>query len=58
VKTVGEVPASLGLKIDFSAGVLTKAASPDLAAAFLAYLVSPEAQSVWKAGGVAVPIPK
>ena len=58
VKTVGEVPASLGLKIDFSGGVLAKAANPDLAAAFLAYLVSPEAQSVWKAGGVAVPIPK
>jgi molybdate transport system substrate-binding protein len=58
VKTVGEVPASLGLKIDFSGGVLTKAANPDLAAAFLAYLVSPEAQAVWKAGGVAVPVPK
>jgi len=58
VKTVAEVPASLGLKIDFAGGVLTKAANPDLAAAFLAYLVSPEAQTVWKAGGVAVPIPK
>lgn len=58
VKTIGEVPASLGLKIDFSAGVLTKAANPELAASFLAYLVSPEAQGVWKAGGVAVPIPK
>jgi ABC-type molybdate transport system substrate-binding protein len=58
VKTVAEVPPSLGLKIDFSAGVLTKAANPDLAASFLAYLVSPEAQGVWKAGGVAVPIPR
>jgi ABC-type glycerol-3-phosphate transport system substrate-binding protein len=58
VRTVGEVPASLGLKIDFSAGVLTKAANPELAASFLAYLVSPEAQGVWKAGGVAVPIPR
>ena len=58
VKTVGEVPAGLGLKIDFAGGVLTKAANPDLAAAFLAYLVSPEAQAVWKAGGVAVPIPQ
>ncbi len=58
VKTVGEVPASLKLQIDFSGGILTKAANPDLAASFLAYLVSPEAQAVWKAGGVAVPIPQ
>jgi molybdate transport system substrate-binding protein len=58
VRTVAEVPASLGLKIDFSGGVLAKAANPQLAADFLAYLVSPEAQAVWKAGGVAVPIPR
>ncbi|MBV9548282.1 MAG: substrate-binding domain-containing protein [Alphaproteobacteria bacterium] len=58
VKTIAEVPASLGLKIDFAGGVLTKAVNPDLAASFLAYLVSPEAQAVWKAGGVAVPIPQ
>ena len=57
VRTVGEVPAALGLKIDFSGAVLAKSANPDLAAAFLGYLVSPEAQAVWKAGGVAVPIP-
>ena len=57
VKTVAEVPASLGLKIDFSGGVLAKARNPELAAQFLAYLTSPEAQAVWKAGGVAVPIP-
>jgi len=57
VKTVGEVPATLKLQIDFSGGVLTKATNPDLAASFLAYLVSPEAQAVWKAGGVAVPVP-
>jgi molybdate transport system substrate-binding protein len=58
VKTVAEVPPSLGLKIDFSGGVLAKAKNADLAASFLAYLTSPEAQSVWKAGGVAVPIPQ
>lgn len=58
VKTVAEVPPGLGLKIDFSGAVLAKAANPDLAASFLAYLVSPKAQAVWKAGGVAVPIPK
>jgi ABC-type molybdate transport system substrate-binding protein len=58
VKTVGEVPATLGLRIDFSGGVLTKSTNAELAAAFLTYLVSPAAQAVWKAGGVAVPIPK
>ena len=58
VKTAGLVPPALGLKIDFAGGVLTKAQNPDLAKAFLAYLVSPKAQAVWKAGGVAVPIPK
>lgn len=58
VKTVGEVPPALGLKIDFSGGVLAKATNPDLARMFLAYLVSPRAQAVWKAGGVAVPVPK
>jgi molybdate transport system substrate-binding protein len=58
VKRVGDVPASLKLQIDFSGGVLTKATNPQLAADFLAYLVSPEAQAVWKAGGVAVPIPQ
>ena len=57
VKVVGEIPASLGLKIDFGGGILTKATNPELAQQFLAYLVSPEAQAIWKSGGVAVPIP-
>ena len=57
VKVAGEVPASLALRIDFTAGVLTKAQNPVLAQEFLNYLTSPEAQSVWKSGGVAVPIP-
>lgn len=57
VKVVGEVPASLGLKIDFGGGVLTKAANPELARQFLDYLATPEAQAIWKSGGVAVPIP-
>ena len=57
LKLLGEVPASLGLRIDFGGGVLIKAANPELARQFLDYLASPEAQAIWKSGGVAVPIP-
>jgi len=54
---LGEVPPALGLKIDFGGGVLNKAANPELAAQFLDYLVSADAVSVWKAGGVTAPVP-
>jgi molybdate transport system substrate-binding protein len=57
VKVVGEVPPSLGLRIDFGGGVLTKATQPEAARQFLDYLSTPEAQALWKSGGVAVPIP-
>jgi molybdate transport system substrate-binding protein len=57
VKVVGEIPPSLGLKIDFGGGVLAKATQPDAARQFLDYLSTPEAQALWKSGGVAVPIP-
>lgn len=57
LKLVGEVPPALGLKIDFGGGVTAKASQPELAAQFLAYLTSPQAAAVWKAGGVAAPIP-
>jgi hypothetical protein len=57
VKVVGEVPPSLGLRIDFGGGVLTKATQPEVARQFLDYLSTPEAQALWKSGGVAVPIP-
>lgn len=57
LKVLGEVPPSLGLKIDFGGGVTAKAAQPDLAAQFLAYLGSTEAAGVWKAGGVSAPVP-
>lgn len=57
LKLLGPVPAALGLRIDFGGGVLAKAANPELARQFLAYLVSAEAQAIWKAGGVTVPIP-
>ena len=57
VKVVGEVPSSLGLRIDFGGGVLTKAANPETARQFLDYLSTPDAQALWKSGGVAVPVP-
>jgi molybdate transport system substrate-binding protein len=57
LKVVGEVPASLGLKIDFGGGVLTKAQNAELAQQFLTFLSSPQAQAVWKRGGVASPVP-
>ena len=50
VKVVGEVPPSLGLRIDFGGGVLTKATQPDVARQFLDYLSTPEAQALWKSG--------
>ncbi len=57
LKVLGEVPAALGLRIDFGGGVLVKAANPELAQQFLSYLVSAQAQAIWKAGGVSVPVP-
>ena len=53
LKLIGEVPAELGLKIDFGGGVIIKARNVALAQEFLAFLAGPEAQAVWKAGGVA-----
>jgi molybdate transport system substrate-binding protein len=57
VKVVAQAPSSLKLQIDFGGGVAAKATQADAARDFLAYLVSPEAQALWKANGVAVPIP-
>jgi ABC-type glycerol-3-phosphate transport system substrate-binding protein len=54
---VAEAHAALKLQIDFGGGVAAKATQSDAARDFLAYLVSPEAQALWKANGVAVPIP-
>lgn len=58
VKVVAEAPAALDLKIDFGGGVAAKATQAAAAQDFLNYLVSPEAQAIWKSGGVAVPIPQ
>lgn len=54
---LGEVPPTLGLKIDFGGGVTARAANPELAAQFLAYLRSAPAADVWKSGGVTAPVP-
>lgn len=58
VKVVGTVPDSLGLRIDFGAGIAAKATQADAARDFLEFLAGPEAQEIWKANGVAVPIPQ
>ena len=54
-QVIGLFPESLGLHLDFSGAVLAKAAQPDTAAAFLAYLKSAPAGEIWKAGGFTQP---
>ena len=50
---VGPFPDDLGLHVDMSAAVLKVSANPSDAQAFLRYVTRPEAQAVWKAGGIA-----
>lgn len=50
---VGPFPDDLGLHVDVSAAVLKISAHPSDAKAFLRYVTRPEAQAVWKAGGIA-----
>lgn len=50
---VGPFPDDLGLHVDVSAAVLKVSADPSDAEAFLRYVTRPEAQAVWKAGGIA-----
>lgn len=49
---VGPFPDDLGLHVDVSAAVLKVSAHPSDAEAFLRYVTRPEAQAVWKAGGI------
>ena len=49
---VGPFPDDLGLHVDVSAAVLKVSANSADAEAFLRYVTRPEAQSVWKAGGI------
>jgi molybdate transport system substrate-binding protein len=53
-EAVGLVPAALDLHIDLGGAVTAKAARPDLARDFLAYLAGPEAKAVWAANGIAM----
>lgn len=51
-EVVGLFPEDLGLHVDMSAAVLKVSANPSDAQAFLRYVTRPEAQAVWKAGGI------
>ena len=51
-EVVGPFPDDLGLHVDMSAAVLKVSANLSDADAFLRYVTRPEAQSVWKAGGI------
>jgi molybdate transport system substrate-binding protein len=50
---VGPFPDDLGLHVDMSAAVLKVSAHPSDAQAFLRYVTRPQAQAIWKAGGIA-----
>ena len=50
---VGPFPDDLGLHVDMSAAVLKVSANSSEAQAFLHYVTRPEAQAIWKAGGIA-----
>ena len=50
---VGPFPDDLGLHVDMSAAVLKVSANAADAESFLRYVTRPEAQAVWKAGGIA-----
>jgi molybdate transport system substrate-binding protein len=49
---VGPFPDDLGLHVDVSAAVLKVSANSADAEAFLRYVTRPEAQAVWKTGGI------
>jgi molybdate transport system substrate-binding protein len=51
VTLVGLLPPALQSLIIYGAGVLTKSAAPDPAAAFIAFLTDPAHQSVWIRAG-------
>ena len=51
-EVVGPFPDDLGLHVDVSAAVLKVSANPSDAESFLRYVTRPEAQAVWRAGGI------
>jgi ABC-type molybdate transport system substrate-binding protein len=50
---VGELPAELGMHMDMATGISTRTTDKEHAAAFIAFAISPEMRSVWKAKGIA-----
>lgn len=52
-EVVGPFPDDLGLHVDMSAAVLKVSANPSDAQSFLRYVTRPEAQAIWKSGGIA-----
>ena len=50
---VGELPAELGMHMDMATGISTRSPDKTNAAAFIAFALSPEMRSVWKAKGIA-----
>ncbi len=50
-----EIPADVNASTSYPVATLTKAANPALAAAFVAYVLSPDGAAVLKAGGFAAP---
>ena len=50
-----EIPADINASTSYPIAALTKAPNPDAAAAFVAYVLSPEGQTLLKAGGFAAP---
>jgi molybdate transport system substrate-binding protein len=54
-EVAGLFPESLGMHLDFSGAVLADAPQSAVAAAFFAYMKSPDAQPVWQANGFIAP---
>ncbi len=52
VEVVGVMPKEVEMHFDYTGAVTGYAAQPDEAAAFLAYIIRPEAQPVWKGTGL------
>jgi molybdate transport system substrate-binding protein len=52
LKLVGPLPADVQNYTSYGAALMTKAASPDAAKAFLAYLATPEAKQLFVAAGI------
>jgi molybdate transport system substrate-binding protein len=52
VELVGPLPAELGAHIDTAAAVSSRSTNPDEAAAFLRYVMRPEATATWREAGI------